>query len=111
MKTNRYEALEEQIGVIFKNQKLLDMAFVHKSYVNEHQGEMMDHNERLEFLGDAVLELVVTEHLFGKFPNHREGDLTSFRAALVKGKHLAEVSSTLNLGAYLYLSHGEEKSG
>lgn len=108
---NRYAVLEKHIGIRFKNRMLLDTAFVHTSYVNEHKGEKPDHNERLEFLGDAVLEVVVTEFLFKTFPQASEGEMTNLRSALVKGKHLAQVAAHLNLGVYLYLSRGEEKSG
>ncbi len=111
MKVNRYETLEKVTGIIFTDKKLLDTAFVHKSYVNEHRDLKNAHNERLEFLGDAVLELVVTEFLYKNFPSKGEGVLTNWRAALVKGKHLAEISTILDLGAYLYLSRGEERSG
>lgn len=109
---NRYSTLEEQIGITFKNKKLLDTAFVHKSYMNEYRGKAKkEDNERIEFLGDAVLELVVTEYLYKTYPRKSEGELTNWRAALVKGKHLAEVAGDLKLGNYLYLSKGEEKSG
>jgi ribonuclease-3 len=108
---NRYEALEEKIKIEFKNRDLLDTAFVHKSYINEHRDRKKDHNERLEFLGDAVLELVVTDFLFRSYPNKEEGVLTNWRAALVKGKHLSEIAQKLDLGLYLYLSRGEERSG
>ncbi|MEK7528403.1 MAG: ribonuclease III [Patescibacteria group bacterium] len=108
---NRYKKLEEQIGVTFRDATLLDTAFVHRSYINEHREEGRVQNERLEFLGDAVLELVVTEYLYGHFPTKAEGELTAFRSALVKGRHLAEIADSLDLGLYLYLSHGEEKSG
>ena len=108
---SRYQVLEEKIGVKFKNRELLDNAFVHKSYMNEHKSAEKEDNERLEFLGDAVLELAVTEFLFKTYPDKAEGDLTNWRSALVKGKHLAQVAADLNLGTYLYLSKGEEKSG
>lgn len=109
---NRYKNLEEKIGITFKDKDLLDSAFVHKSYMNEYHGkEKKEDNERLEFLGDAVLELVVTEYLYKAYPHKSEGDLTNWRSALVKGKHLAEVAKDLKLGNYLYLSKGEEKSG
>ncbi len=106
-----YKDLEKVISIEFKNLELLDNAFVHRSYVNEHRNEGIKDNERLEFLGDAVLELAATKHLFEKCPDKHEGEMTSFRSALVKGKHLAEISESLNLGKYLYLSNGEEKSG
>lgn len=108
---NRYLKLEKKIGISFKDYSLLDNAFVHKSYVNEHPELKSLDNERLEFLGDAVLELVVTEYLFKNFPSKGEGILTNWRSALVKGKHLAEIALELDLGAYLYLSRGEERSG
>ncbi|MBU1682825.1 ribonuclease III, partial [Patescibacteria group bacterium] len=101
---------EKQIGMKFKNWHLLRNAFVHRSYLNEHKSSELEHNERLEFLGDAVLELVVTEYLYTNYPNP-EGDLTNWRSALVKGEMLAKIARDLNLGEYLFLSHGEEKSG
>ncbi len=108
---NRYEALEQNIKIEFANRDLLDMAFVHKSYINEHRDRKKDHNERLEFLGDAVLELVVTDFLYKSYPTKGEGVLTNWRSALVKGRHLAEIAQKLELGLYLYLSRGEERSG
>lgn len=108
---NRYSELEKTIGIEFTDKKMLDMAFVHKSYVNEHKDKKMEYNERLEFLGDAVLELVVTAFLYKNFPEQKEGVLTNWRSALVQGKHLAEIAVILNLGVYLYLSRGEEHSG
>lgn len=108
---NRYEKLEKKLGITFENKKLLDMAFVHKSYMNEYKGNQKQDNERLEFLGDAVLELIVTEFLYETYPRKSEGELTNWRSALVKGRHLAEIAIDLSLGTYLYLSRGEEKSG
>ncbi|MFA5947762.1 MAG: ribonuclease III [Candidatus Gracilibacteria bacterium] len=105
-----YSEVEKKIGVIFKDKKLLENAFIHKSYINEHRNEGIESNERLEFLGDAVLELVATKRLFAKYPNQQEGKMTSYRSALVKGKQLAVVSRELDLGKYLNLSNGEEKS-
>jgi len=105
-----YSKLEKKIGVRFKNQDLLRTAFVHRSYLNEHRDSGWEHNERVEFLGDAVLELAVTEYLYSHFPNP-EGDLTNWRSALVKGEMLAKVARELKLGDYLYLSKGEEHSG
>lgn len=106
-----YQKLEKKIGIKFKKKELVQSTFIHRSYVNEHRKEGLKDNERLEFLGDAVLELAATNHLFHKYPGQDEGQMTSFRSALVKGKHLAEISSELGLGGYLFLSHGEEKSG
>lgn len=111
MLNERYKNLLERIGVVFSQLETLDTAFVHKSYLNEHRKLKRDHNERLEFLGDAVLELVVTEYLFKKYPGEGEGVLTNWRSALVKGKHLAQIAVELDLGLYLYLSRGEERSG
>lgn len=111
MLTSRYLKLEEKIGLSFVDKTLLDLAFVHKSYLNEHRDLKRQHNERLEFLGDAVLELVVTEYLYKKYSQEEEGVLTNWRSALVKGKHLAEIASELDLGLFLYLSRGEERSG
>jgi len=107
----RYQNLEKKLGLEFNDKNLLDLAFVHKSYLNEHRDLKRQHNERLEFLGDAVLELVVTEYLYKKYPQEEEGVLTNWRSALVKGKHLAEIASELDLGLFLYLSRGEERSG
>lgn len=111
MDTYRYTDLEKKINVTFTDRNLIDLAFIHKSYVNEHRDLKSQHNERLEFLGDAVLELVVTEFLYKNYPKKEEGILTNWRSALVKGKHLAEIATKLDLGMYLYLSRGEERSG
>jgi len=108
---NDYSDLEKKTGIKFENIDLINRAFIHKSYINEHRNEGLSDNERLEFLGDAVLELAATHHLFDKCPDQDEGKLTSYRSALVKGKHLAEVSIELELGQYLFLSNGEERSG
>lgn len=107
---NDYSKLLKTIDVEIKNADLLKVAFVHKSYVNEQKNHK-EHNERLEFLGDAVLELVVTEYLYKSFPNSPEGELTNWRSALVKGNHLSQVAAELELGKYLHLSRGEERSG
>lgn len=107
----KYQNLENTIGTKFNNYQILDTAFVHKSYVNENKGKNIEHNERLEFLGDAVLELAATRHLFQKYPDQDEGTMTTFRSALVQGKHLAEIAIELKIGDYLYLSNGEERSG
>jgi len=97
------------IGITFRQPQLLEQAFVHRSYINEHRDYGLDHNERLEFLGDAVLELVVTDYLFSKYPDRSEGELTSFRAALVNMVTLAAVADTLGLNNYLLLSKGEAR--
>lgn len=105
-----YKKLEKLIGIEFSNKDLLRNAFIHRSYLNEHKKSKLTSNERLEFLGDAVLELVVTEYLYCNYPNP-EGELTNWRSALVKGEMLAKVASGLDLGEYLFLSRGEENSG
>src|SRR3989344_4712981 len=92
--------LEKSIGVSFNNKDLLMQAMIHRSYLNENQSLGMDHNERLEFLGDAVLELAVTEVLYEKFPEKPEGELTSFRAALVNAKTLSGIADTLGMNQY-----------
>ena len=103
------EKLEKSISYKFKNQDFINEALTHRSYLNENPTWKTPHNERLEFLGDAVLELVVTEILFSKYPNSAEGQLTSFRAALVNYQMLAEVSKVIQLEDYLLLSKGESK--
>lgn len=105
-----YKKLEDLIGLTFIYPEALRGAFIHRSYLNEHKESKFESNERLEFLGDAVLELVVTEYLYRHYPNP-EGELTNWRSALVKGEMLAKVARELELGQYLFLSHGEEKSG
>lgn len=101
--------LEEIISINFKNKDLLKQAMVHRSYLNEHPSFDLSHNERLEFLGDAVLEIIVTEYLFNNYPDTPEGDLTNWRASLVNSKMLAEVAGQLGLEEFLYLSKGESK--
>ncbi len=97
------------LGFTFKDAMLLRTAFTHRSYVNEHRGETVDHNERLEFLGDAVLELVVTRFLFDKYPDKTEGDLTAYRAALVNTVTISGAATKLGMNEYLRLSRGESK--
>ena len=108
-KRKKIEKLEEKLDLNFNNKDLLVQAFCHKSYLNEHPEFSLGQNERLEFLGDAVLELVVTEHLFKNYPDNPEGDLTDWRAALVNTKSLAKISKKLKLGKYLLLSNGEKR--
>ncbi len=105
-----YSELLKIIALDDNNPDMLDRVFIHRSYVNEHRNENLKSNERLEFLGDAVLELVTTEYLFRNF-DRNEGELTNWRSALVKGVTLAKVAQGLDLGKYLKLSKGEEKSG
>lgn len=101
-------ALAKRIGVPFKADGHLEQAVVHRSYLNEHPAFPLSHNERLEFLGDAVLELVVTEYLYSNYDNE-EGELTTWRSSLVNGESLSDVATELGVEEYLYLSKGEEK--
>ncbi|OHA14282.1 MAG: ribonuclease III [Candidatus Sungbacteria bacterium RIFCSPLOWO2_12_FULL_41_11] len=100
---------EEKFSIKFNNTDLLKQALTHRSYLNENPSSVLGHNERLEFLGDAVLELVVTENLYQKFPEKPEGELTSFRAALVNSKMLADVAVEIDINDFLLLSRGEAK--
>jgi len=100
---------EEKIKIKFNDINLLRMALTHRSYINEHQEENLEHNERLEYLGDAVLELVTTHHLFEKFPQENEGVLTSYRSALVNTVSLLKVAERLEINDFLQLSKGEAK--
>lgn len=102
-------SLEKRLGVRFNSTNLLRQSLVHKSYINENPSFVLDHNERLEFLGDAVLELVVTEYLFKHYPRTPEGDMTNWRAALVNATMLAQIAEEFNLLKYMYLSKGEKK--
>ena len=101
--------LEDVIGVRFADRKLLLSAITHRSYLNEHKEATWEHNERLEFLGDAVLELVVTDYLFEKYPNKPEGELTAVRAALVNTVSLAGSAEVLGVNEFLLMSKGEAK--
>lgn len=103
------EKLEALIGVTFLDRIHLLTAVTHRSYLNEHKEAKQGHNERYEFLGDAVLELVITDFLFNKYPEKPEGELTAIRAALVNTVSLSEVASKLDLSEFLLLSKGEEK--
>lgn len=104
-----FTTFENRITVTFKDKDLLTQAFLHRSYLNENRGIKLEHNERLEFLGDAVLELVVTDFLFKKYPAKAEGELTVYRAALVNAITLSEVATELEMNEFLLLSKGEMK--
>jgi ribonuclease-3 len=109
-KTNPdFVRFEEISGITFKNKELLKRAFTHRSYLNENRDSESSHNERLEFLGDAVLELMVTEYLFEKYPDSNEGDLTAYRASLVNAITLSEAAQKINVNDFLLLSKGETK--
>ena len=102
--------LEKIIDIKFNNQDLLVQALIHRSYLNENPDfRLKHHNERLEFLGDAVLELIVTEYLYAKYPNSEEGELTIWRASLVNTKMLSEKATELKLNDFILLSKGERK--
>ena len=102
------ENLAKKLGIKFNNNGLLKQALTHRSYLNENRGKKMEHNERLEFLGDAVLELVVTEYLYQNYSN-QEGELTNWRAALVNGEMLSKISKDLGVEEFLLMSKGEAK--
>jgi len=104
-----FSKLEKKIGIEFKNKNYLKQSVVHRSYINEHSDFELGHNERLEFLGDAVLEIVVTEYLYDNFPDTPEGELTNWRASLVNSEMLASVSKEIDLEDNIYLSKGEAK--
>lgn len=103
-----FSMLEQTLGVTFQNVDTLRQALVHRSYLNEHPDFPLGHNERLEFLGDAVLELVVTEHLYQNYENP-EGELTNWRAALVNADMLSDLCQKLEIEPFLHLSKGESK--
>ena len=103
-----YSNLETKINIQFQNKDLLATALTHRSYLNENRSYPLPHNERLEFLGDAVLELVCTEYLFRSFPNP-EGELTNFRSALVNYRLLSEIAREIGLEQYILLSRGEAR--
>jgi ribonuclease III len=109
MTRNSISEFEKTIEYRFKNQDYIKQALVHRSYINEHPGFSLGHNERLEFLGDAVLELIVTEYLFATYSDSSEGELTNWRAALVNTRSLSEVAGKIAINDYIYLSHGESK--
>lgn len=107
-KEKGFPKLEKKLGIKFSNPNYLVQALVHRSFLNENRNFSLGHNERLEFLGDAILELIVTEHLFNTYLNP-EGELTNWRAALVNAKMCAEISGDIGLEEYLFLSRGESK--
>ena len=106
--SDKLSELESKIGFVFKDKNLLLTALTHRSYLNENTSWKLDHNERLEFLGDAVLELVVTEHLYKNYPNP-EGEMTNWRAALVNANMLSKTTGEFDLNEYILLSRGEAK--
>lgn len=103
------EEFKQKNSIICKDSTLLEQAFIHRSYINEFPRSGLAHNERLEFLGDAVLELVVTEYLYKKYPHQNEGDLTAYRSALVNAITLGDLASSLGFNDMMKLSKGEAK--
>ena len=104
-------ALQDKLGVVFSNPALLEQALVHSSYINENPDYTGGHNERLEFLGDAVLDCIIAEKLYRDFPGLDEGEMTRLRAALVRRETLAGIARDINLGGFLYMGKGEVSSG
>ncbi|MDD2548009.1 MAG: ribonuclease III [Candidatus Pacebacteria bacterium] len=107
--SKNFQELEQKLNIFFEDKDLLVQAFCHRSFLNENPNFCLNHNERLEFLGDAVLELVTTEYLYKKFERKTEGEMTGIRAALVNSKAIAEASKNLGFNDFLLLSQGEEK--
>ncbi|GHH96528.1 ribonuclease III [Neobacillus kokaensis] len=110
-KEPQFKELQQLIGIVFQNEKLLRHAFTHSSYVNEHRKKPFEDNERLEFLGDAVLELTVSQFLFKKYPTMTEGELTKLRAAIVCEPSLVTFANELGFGKLILLGKGEEMTG
>lgn len=106
-----FTALEKELAITFKNQKLLIQAFTHSSYVNENRNKIHRDNERLEFLGDAVLELGISQYLYRTYPNKPEGELTKMRAMIVCEPALVKFALNLNFDRYVLLGKGEERTG
>jgi ribonuclease-3 len=107
--TIQFSDFEKKINVSFKDKNLLKQAFIHRSYINENSGTGLSHNERLEFLGDAVLEIIVTDFLFKKYPTYAEGELTALRSALVNAIIISSIALEIGMNEYLLLSKGESK--
>jgi len=110
-KDQKFKEFQKRIEIQFQNEKLLRQAFTHSSYVNEHRRKPYEDNERLEFLGDAVLELTVSQFLYKKYPMMSEGELTKLRAAVVCEPSLVEFANQLNFGEVVLLGKGEEMTG
>ena len=106
-----WQDLQQVIGINFKDESLLQQAFIHSSYINENPGAPITDNERLEFLGDALLSFIAAEELYHEFPNFGEGKLTEIRVSLIRQETLADIATGLKLGDYLLLGKGEEATG
>ena len=109
-KATSFSKFEEAIGIEFNNKDLLKQAFTHRSYLNENPSLALEHNERLEFLGDAVLEMAVTDYLYHQYPKKTEGEMTALRAALVNSNMLSAIAKSLMIEQFMFLSKGEAKS-
>lgn len=110
-KIRKLESLQKNLSYSFQNEELLIRSLTHSSYANEHQMGVTQNNERLEFLGDTILNLVVSQYLYKKYPNYPEGELTKIRAKVVCESSLAYAARKINLGEYLLLGKGEEATG
>ncbi len=108
---NHFKLLETKLSIKFKDRLLLENAFVHRSYLNEHKSHYLPSNEKLEFLGDSVLSLTTSIYLFKRFPSLDEGAYTDIKASIVRTESLAEAAKLLDLGKYMFLSKGEEQNG
>lgn len=106
---SKLDQLEKKIGITFKDKKLLENVFIHRSYLNEHKNSPLASNEKLEFLGDSVLSLVTSVYLYKKYPLLKEGDYTEIKAAIVRTESLTEAAESLQLGEYLFLSKGQDQ--
>ncbi|HEY0979866.1 MAG TPA: ribonuclease III [Candidatus Paceibacterota bacterium] len=104
-----FTPFEQSLGISFADKSLLQRAFTHRSFINENPKSGLEHNERFEFLGDAVIELIVTDYLFRAYPNSAEGELTAYRSALVNAVIMGEVAGVIKMNDYLLLSKGETK--
>ena len=109
--TKDLNELEKKIGYVFRDKALFKQALTHSSYANEHRHEGLKDNERLEFLGDAVLEIISSEYLFHNYPDMAEGEMTKLRASIVCEPTLALCTHEIDLGKYLFLGKGEERTG
>ena len=108
---DRLESVEQSLGLSFNSRELLELALVHGSYLNENPGAFDDSNERLEFLGDAAIGLIVAREVYDRFPDRQEGELTVLRSALVRGDTLARTAASLRLGQFILMGKGEEAGG
>ena len=106
-----FNDLEKKINIKFKDRKLLENIFTHRSFLNEHKKFYLPSNEKLEFLGDSVLSLITSIYLYKNYPHLKEGDYTDIKSAIVRGESLSEAAKQLKLGLYLFLSNGQDKEG